>query len=487
MNGAWISRMVALTGAGLLLAACVDDRSPTAPRLDTSQPSAFVTVLSNGFGTVAGDKTVSDDDLFCDGSTTVTITLTGETGIAGEPADIMLALDRSGSMAGDPLVALKGAAAAFVDIIDEATADVPAGQESRIGVVSFAGTASDPIDQELTTDFDAVRTAIDALVAGGGTNHQDAFDKAQEQFTVPGRNIIIMFTDGVTTAGGDPDAAAAAAKAAGTEIFVIGLEPGPGFPSLDVAALHEWASSPDHVFIAPDADELEEIFEAIGAAIVAPADQNVVVTDVVHSDFSVSDIVVTKGIATLTVATNTIVWQVGELGTETVTLSYTATHDPDAGAGIKEINESIVYAGDAGHVVVFPDPAVTVRCPTAMCMASTNPAGKTPEAPGQGGQGQNQDGFYQLLGEDGVGGEVEMFVIDTGTGTVFGPYEPGTIIKYTQAPGAPPRETRIGSDSGEAGAVTVHIIGQGDAQVIAVDSLGQESEPAVCLVPPPPM
>jgi hypothetical protein len=151
-------------------------------------------------------------------------------------------------------------------------------------------------------------------------------------------------------------------------------------------------------------------------------------------------------------------------------------------------------AGHPRQVQVLASPRVGRR-PAASCSAawdrrtraSTNPAGKTPEAPGQGGQGQNQDGFYQLLGEDGVGGEVEMFVIDTGTGTVFGPYEPGTIIKYTQAPGAPPRETRIGSDSGEAGAVTVHIIGQGDAQVIAVDSLGQESEPAVCLVPPPPM
>ena len=431
----------------------------------------------NGFGTVTGDKTVSTDDITCDGAVDVTISLDAETGIAGDPADIMLVLDRSGSMTGQPLVDLKSSASIFVDIIFDATADVPPGQESHMGVVSFAGTAT--LDQGLTTNRAAVHTAIQALVASGATNHQAAFDLAQAQFTVPGNNIMIMFTDGVTTAGGDPDAAAAAAKAAGTEIYVIGLEPGPGFPPLDTDSLEEWASTEDHVFIAPDSDDLEEIFEAIGAAIVAPADTNITVVDTVNSDFSISNVSVSTGVAA--VVGNVITWSIDELGTEVATLSYTATHDPDAGAGVKAVNVSTTYSGDAGHVVVFPGPEVTVRCPEAQCVETVNPSGRNiPQAPGQGGQGQNQDGFYELLGEDGVGGDVEIFVTDDATGTVFGPFEPGTKIKYTQAPGREPTIREM------SGAVDYHIFGQGDASVTAVDIHGGVSDPVDCLVPPPP-
>src|SRR5687768_9544806 len=49
-------------------------------------------------GTVSGNKVAGPGDIPCDGSTTVTLTLDGQTGIAGNPVDIVLVLDRSGSM-----------------------------------------------------------------------------------------------------------------------------------------------------------------------------------------------------------------------------------------------------------------------------------------------------------------------------------------------------------------------------------------------------
>jgi hypothetical protein len=108
------------------------------------------------------------------------------------------------------------------------------------------------------------------------------------------------------------------------------------------------------------------------------------------------------------------------------------------------------------------------------------PAGST-TLPGPNG-GQNEDGFY-LIGSD-VGTPVT--VVDAGTGTSFGPFPSGTVVKYTQAPGATPSEQPMGSnngqsDNGQAGAVFVHITGQGDMNVVSIDGAVTS-----CLVPPPP-
>lgn len=127
--------------------------------------------------------------------------------------------------------------------------------------------------------------------------------------------------------------------------------------------------------------------------------------------------------------------------------------------------------------------------PDAACIATVNPHGKqVPNAPGNGGQGQNQDGFYQLAAKDLVWpkSSLQVFVKDAGSGTVFGPFPVGTNFKYTQAPGATPAIKQMGSNQGEAGAVPWHITGKGDAVVFAVDGSGNTSAAVSCLVPPPP-
>jgi hypothetical protein len=121
--------------------------------------------------------------------------------------------------------------------------------------------------------------------------------------------------------------------------------------------------------------------------------------------------------------------------------------------------------------------------PTAFCTPSVNPSGQNvPNAPGKGGKGQNQDGFYQLTATDLVwpASGIQMWVTDTGSGQVFGPFPVGTNIKYTQAPGAKP------SIKPMSGAVAWHIIGKGDAKVTATDGSGNTSAGMMCLVPPPP-
>jgi hypothetical protein len=102
------------------------------------------------------------------------------------------------------------------------------------------------------------------------------------------------------------------------------------------------------------------------------------------------------------------------------------------------------------------------------------PAGAT--LPGPNG-GQNDDGFYKISSNTGV----NVFVVDEGSGTVFGPFPSGSVVKYTQAPGATPSIKDIGSTNGQAGAVTAHITGTGDMGVKTSDS-----GVLTCLVPPPP-
>jgi hypothetical protein len=122
----------------------------------------------------------------------------------------------------------------------------------------------------------------------------------------------------------------------------------------------------------------------------------------------------------------------------------------------------------------------TASAHVPFCVESVNPHGQnvplagSTTLPGPDG-GQIEDGFY-LIGSD-VGTAVSVV---TG-GVTFGPFPSGSVIKYTQAPGATPSSKTIGSSNGQAGAVIVHITGPDELVVRSVDGAL-----TTCLVPPPP-
>jgi uncharacterized protein YegL len=538
-------------------------------------------------GTVTGDKTVTPGDIQCDGSVQVTVSLEAQTGLAGDPEDIMLVLDRSGSMGGQPIADLITAANTFVDIIDQATdgtLDGTIANGSRVGVVSF--NQAPTLDVALTDDAGALHTAINALVAGGTTNHADSIELAQAQLAgsePDNTKQMIIMTDGQSNVGGDGQAEALAARTAGTEIFVVGLG------GVNTAQLNGWATDPDdqHVFIAPSSAELEDIFEAIGAAIVVPAATNVAVLDTVDGHFSVSNPAVSKG--TVMQADNQLLWEIDELGTETVTLTYTATHDPTQPGGVEQVNDSVDYTDDENLVVTFPNPSVNVRgCPATIeltpptatnelvpgadhtvtatveddfgdpvngvdvafeilsgpnagktgsgttagagettftyaanqglaglgtdtieacftngqgqevcdtatkewvdttppdvaCSPTNNPSGdNVPPAGDNPKSGQNPDGFYVLTATDLVDPDPDIFLADSASSAVFGPFASGTKIKLTQSPGGQP------SIKEGAGDIDWKIHINGDALVTGTDASGNTSAPVSCRVPPPP-
>ncbi len=136
--------------------------------------------------------------------------LVTSTGMAQQrDVEIMLVLDKSGSMSGTPMTALKDAATAFLDFFEKTQ------ENDKFGLVTFASGVT--VDFNLDYNFvDPMTTAINAMSASGGTNSEDAIDRAdvdddildQHGFTdqtgVPGEDLVkqymIFFSDGNPTA-----------------------------------------------------------------------------------------------------------------------------------------------------------------------------------------------------------------------------------------------------------------------------------------------
>ena len=317
-------------------------------------------------GIISSNKELSASSIDCGGSFQVKLSLTAAPDILTNPTDIVLILDRSGSMAGSALASLKAGAKTFIDIIDEATDSAQDGQigfGSRIGIVSFAAAATQ--DTQLITSVSDLKAAVDALTAAGNTNHADAFTKASELLEGPSTNarVMVMFTDGNTTAGPNPSPIAAAARDAGVVIYTIGLT---GTDGVDVSALEDWASKPASAYVAitPDEAELEELFADLARNISKPGATDVVITETVLPCFRITSVVMpTKGSATQLDET-TVQWQIDELGatqSEGAVLEFNVEHIGPC-SGPVEVNESIAYSDNEGNVVSFPSPELDVDC-----------------------------------------------------------------------------------------------------------------------------
>ena len=111
--------------------------------------------------------------------------------------------------------------------------------------------------------------------------------------------------------------------------------------------------------------------------------------------------------------------------------------------------------------------------PTSTCVPGPNPSGHIPSS-------NNPDGFYTIGSTDRVDTAVDIYVHDTASAAVFGPYPNTTNIKLTQAPGSTPN-VKPGS-----GAVDYKITLKGDAVITGVDNAHNTSAGVTCLVPPGP-
>lgn len=170
------------------------------------------------------------------------------------PLSVLLLMDSSGSMAGEPIAQSKAAAKGLVAAL---------GPNDRIAVMSFADSVT--LVQDYTVDRAAIAAAIDGLTAKGNTALYDATGAAAYKAGTAGsgRRAIILLSDGAqdgvklkTTR----DQALSAVAGAQVPVFAIGEG-----KSLDVAYLTQVASSSRGRYLeAPKPTDLVGLFASIG-------------------------------------------------------------------------------------------------------------------------------------------------------------------------------------------------------------------------------
>ncbi len=207
------------------------------------------------------------------------------------PTDIMLVLDRSGSMRADgdnPPQPLTDAKLAARDFVSQVTSG------SQIGVLSYATTPSEPLEHLLSSDKKSVERAVEAVAMGTDgvqyTNMGDAFKAAQTELTSErhrsdARKVIIFMTDGDVTRPENPETGeldrayaatyareqAALAKAENTIIYTIGFGEAVSAEdsslARDTELVRSLASGPEYYFAAPSIADLKRVYETIAAGI----------------------------------------------------------------------------------------------------------------------------------------------------------------------------------------------------------------------------
>jgi hypothetical protein len=105
--------------------------------------------------------------------------------------------------------------------------------------------------------------------------------------------------------------------------------------------------------------------------------------------------------------------------------------------------------------------------PQVACFPAPNPSGKITE-PGKGGTGANPSGYYQLLAKDNCDPNPKIFVKDTASNFIAGPFKDGDIVRLKHAGGAP-------SQSAGSGSVVAVINLKGNGLNIAQDADGNRT------------
>lgn len=192
---------------------------------------------------------------------------------SGLPIDVVLAIDTSGSMAGQPLDQARTAARAFVDGL---------GPADRAAVLAFSDTVS--LAQAFTSDHAALHAALDSLRAEGNTVlYQATADSvARAVAGASPRRAIVLLSDGVDyggRSGVSRDQALAEATSKGVPVFTIGLG-----REIDEAYLSSLASSTGGRYLAaPSPDALARLYDDVGARLRA---QYVLTLDTSAADFT---------------------------------------------------------------------------------------------------------------------------------------------------------------------------------------------------------
>lgn len=174
---------------------------------------------------------------------------------AGAGIAVVLAVDVSGSMQGDPLAKAKQVARDFVARLTPA---------DRAMLLVFSDGVS--VAQPFTANKDALYQAIDRLQAGGNTSLYDAVATAVESAAAAElpRRAVVLLSDGADFGGlsrTSREGSLAAASGRGVPFFTVGVGPQPDREYLGQLA----ARSQGRAMWAPTPADLPPVFEEVHA------------------------------------------------------------------------------------------------------------------------------------------------------------------------------------------------------------------------------
>ena len=171
------------------------------------------------------------------------------------PSAVQVVLDRSGSMAGEPLEAALDALVKLVDRLDPA---------DRFGLVTFDHEVDVVVPAGPVLDKPALKAAIRGVYAGGSTNLSGGLlrglQEAKRVKTPTGATVLLLSdghaNDGIT----DPDRLAQVANRAQVTVSTIGI--GLGYDEALMAAIAQGGNG-DHVF----AEEIDQAAAAVASQV----------------------------------------------------------------------------------------------------------------------------------------------------------------------------------------------------------------------------
>ena len=166
---------------------------------------------------------------------------------------VILVIDTSGSMEGEPIVSARNAARGFVESLEPA---------DQAAIISFANGVT--VESALSADRGATLAALDRLAAVGNTALYSGVVQAVEQARTAGlpRKVIILLSDGLDFGGASQNTrqeALALAAEARVPVYAIGLG-----DDIDRPFLQELASASGGAFIeAPAPSRIPEIYDQL--------------------------------------------------------------------------------------------------------------------------------------------------------------------------------------------------------------------------------
>lgn len=214
-------------------------------KIDTERfPTVTVTVsVETDQPLKASDVSVEED-----GTTLADVELQPLTA-SGEAVDVVLLIDTSGSMQGQPIASAAAAALRFVTTLPD---NVP------VGVVTFSDSAR--VLRPISLDHAGALKALGGLKADGETALYDGVKAASALFGDDGQHNLVILSDGADTASKATLAqATGAAKHGDVSVFTVGLTSG----EFDAAALKKLASATGGTYAPAATANLSSVYQGL--------------------------------------------------------------------------------------------------------------------------------------------------------------------------------------------------------------------------------